>query len=69
MKQQKGTVAIAIVVILSALVILLGLVLEIKHSMRMKVYAISHDCSWSYVGVENADDGYICIKIANQGEE
>lgn len=62
MKQQKGTVAIATVLIFSVLTILFGLILEVKHSMRMQIYAISHDCSWSYVGVENADDGYICIK-------
>lgn len=58
-KLEDGLVACALIGFV--IVMLLGAVLELKHSVRMKIYAISHDCSWQYYGdVTGNDDGYIC---------
>lgn len=56
---ENSMLAIAMIGFVIALS--LGVVLELKHSVRMKIYAISHDCSWQYYGdVAGNDDGYIC---------
>lgn len=56
---ENGLLAAALVGFVIAL--LLGALLELKHSIRMKIYAVSHDCSWQYYGdVAGNDGGYIC---------
>lgn len=58
-KIENCLIATAIVGFVIAM--LLGVVLELKHSIRMKIYAASHDCSWQYYGdVAGNDNGYIC---------
>lgn len=60
-RERLKVAATAFVIISAVVVCLLGLVLEVKHSIRMKVYAVSHDCSWVYYGdVPGNDEGYIC---------
>lgn len=58
-KLETGLVAVAIIGFVIAMS--LGLILEVKRSIRMKVYATSHDCSWVYYGdIPGNDQGYIC---------
>lgn len=58
-KLKIGLIATAIIG--SVIAMSLGLILEVKHSIRMKVYAVSHDCSWVYYGdVPGNDQGYVC---------
>lgn len=60
-KNKLEVALIATAIIGFVIVMMLGLVLEVKHTIRMKVYAVSHDCTWSYQGdVPGNDDGYIC---------
>lgn len=60
-KQKIENSLLAVAIIGFAIAMLLGLVFEVKHSMRMDIFAESNDCSWQYYGdVPGNDRGYIC---------
>lgn len=52
---------VVIVIFATAIVILLGVILNLKRAYSLREYSIAHNCEWIYQNTNYGDDrDYIC---------
>lgn len=52
---------IAIVILAAAVVILLGVIMNLKRAYSLREYSISNNCTWTYMNTAYGDDrDWVC---------